>query len=84
LSGTADRSPRPDEGAQRFVIFAGDPLRKTGRLTEFDDAAAAMTFCEPVSPLADWRTRTLSIAGIMRMTDDAIRSFRQTRFGERI
>lgn len=40
----------------KFVILAGDPLRKGkfGRLTEFDDAEAAMTFCERIAPLADW------------------------------
>jgi hypothetical protein len=43
-----------DTSGKKFVIFAGDPLRKVGRLTEFDDADAAITFCERVAPLADW------------------------------
>jgi hypothetical protein len=43
-----------DTSGRKFVIFAGDPLRKVGRLTEFDDADAAITFCERVAPLADW------------------------------
>lgn len=39
-----------------FVVFAGDPLckGKVGRLTAFDDAAAAIAFCERAAPLADW------------------------------
>jgi hypothetical protein len=44
----------PDDGGS-FTVLAGDPLcrGKVGRLTAFDDAAAAMTFCERAAPLAD-------------------------------
>jgi hypothetical protein len=39
-----------------FTVLAGDPLRKGkfGRLTAFDDAAAAIAFCQRAAPLADW------------------------------
>ena len=39
-----------------FTVFAGDPLRKgkVGRLTAFDNTAAAIAFCERAAPLADW------------------------------
>jgi hypothetical protein len=43
-----------DEDGTKYVILAGDPRHLAARLTEFDDAAAALNFCERIAALADW------------------------------
>lgn len=39
-----------DDAGKKFSILVGDPLHHVARLTGFDDAAAALAFCERIAP----------------------------------
>ena len=46
----------PDKDDRWFTILAGEPTAgdQLVRITQFDDAAAAMDFCDRIAPLAEW------------------------------
>ena len=46
----------PDKDDRWFTILAGEPNagEPLVRITQFDDADAAMDFCDRIAPLAEW------------------------------